>query len=277
MRPRNRTGASSSVASFSQAVAVSAASRDHEHQVGSCQPKAGDRADGGVEALARDEPRDADDDLGVDRDPEVLAGSGALVVCQGAELVGVHTAGHDGDRQLPSRRVFTLGRRVPTGGDDLAGATQRVGQRLLGSGEPTGHRDLGAVQHEVVRKLQRRPDQTERHGGVDHDEVGAEVLGQFVDLMNHPGMRKQHRLAGALDAVRLAGVELGRARVRAGEHRERFGRQPAPPLPQQRLDPADLRWKVVRDQQVLHAWARSSSRAAAQTACSARIGSMPER
>ena len=207
----------------------------------------------------------------------MLASSGALVGRQGSEPVGVDTAGHDGDRQLAPGGMFTLGRRIPAGGDDLAGATQRVGECLLGSGEPPGHRDLGAVQHEVVGKLQRRPDQAERDGGVDDDEVGAEVLGQFVDLMDHPRVREQHGLAGPFDAVGLAGVELGRARIRAGEHGERLGRQPAPPLPQQRLDPADLRRKVVGDEQVLHAWARSSSRAAAQTACSARIGSMPER
>jgi hypothetical protein len=66
------------------------------------------------------------------------------------------------------------------------------------------------VEHEVVRQLQRRADQAERHGRVEHDEVGAEVLGQVVDLLDHPRVRQQHRLTGAFDAVGLAGVELGR-------------------------------------------------------------------
>ena len=43
------------------------------------------------------------------------------------------------------------------------------------------------------------------------------------------------------------------AGVRAREHGEAIGRQPPPPLPQQRLDPADLGREVVRDEEVLHA------------------------
>ena len=81
-----------------------------------------------------------------------------------------------------------------------------------------------------------------------------------VDPAHHQRVRQQHRLAGPLDLERLGGVELGRAGVRAGEHREPVGRQPPPPLPQQRLDPADLRREVVRDEQVLH---RRRSRAEA--------------
>jgi hypothetical protein len=171
-----------------------------------------------------------------------------------------------------------FGGRVAARGDDPLGATQRVGERLLGERQPTGNRDLGPVQHEVVRQLQRRPDETERDGGVEDHEVGAEVLRQVVDLLDHPRMREQYRLACAFDAVGLAGVEFGRARVRAGEHGERLGRQPTPPFPEQRLDAADLGWEVVGDQQVLHGAAtvrdRSCRRSIAQAACSARIGSM---
>ena len=56
----------------------------------------------------------------------------------------------------------------------------------------------------------------------------------------------------ALDVERLLGVEGRGTAVRAGQHGERLGRQPPPPLPQQRLDPADLRREVVGDEQMLH-------------------------
>ena len=74
---------------------------------------------------------------------------------------------------------------------------------------------------------QRRTDQTERHRGVEHDEIGAEVAGEVVDLAHHERVRQQHRLAGALDAERLLGVERRRVGVRAREHGEacRAGRR----------------------------------------------------
>ena len=56
------------------------------------------------------------------------------------------------------------------------------------------------------------------------------------------------RLGHALDAVGLLGVESVGAAVRAGEHGERLRWQPTPPLPQQRLDPPDLRREVIRNE-----------------------------
>jgi hypothetical protein len=208
----------------------------------------------------------------------MLAGGKTLGLAQWMELLRIDTARHHGDRQVATGRMDGFGGRISAGRDDPLGPTQRVGQCLLGERQPAGHRDLGAVQYEPVRQLQRRADQSERHGRVEDHEVGPDILGQVVDLLDHPRMREQHWLTRALDAVGLAGIEFGRARVRAGEHGERFGRQATPPFPQQRLDAADLGREVVGDQQVLHGaatvHARSCKRSIAQAACSARIGSM---
>ena len=66
-------------------------------------------------------------------------------------------------------------------------------------------------------------------------------------------VRQQHRLGRRARRGTAARRRTRPApRVRAGEHGERLRRQPPPPLPQQRLDPADLRREVVRDEQVLH-------------------------
>ena len=135
----------------------------------------------------------------------------------------------------------------------VAGPSQHGAERLARARQAAGHGDLGAVQHDVVGPGERRADEPERHGRVEHDEVGTEVGGELVDAPHHQRVRQQHRLGHALDAVRLLGVERVGTAVRAGEHGERLRRQPTPPLPQQRLDPPDLRREVVRDQQVLHA------------------------
>ena len=156
--------------------------------------------------------------------------------------------------------------------------SQHVAQRLLGAGDASRDSDLGTVQHDVVGQLQRRPDEAQRDGGVEYDQVCADFAGELVDAPDHPGVRQQHRLAGPLDPVGLGAVEPRRAGVRARQHGEAIRWEPPPPLPQQRLDPADLRWEVVRDEEVLHgplgpADVVSPSRALAHVACSARIGS----
>ena len=85
-------------------------------------------------------------------------------------------------------------------------------ERLLATRQAAGHGDLGAVQHDVVGQGERGTDQTERHRRVEHDELGAELGGELVDAAHHQRVRQQHRLAGALDAERLRGVELRGAR-----------------------------------------------------------------
>ncbi len=96
------------------------------------------------------------------------------------------------------------------------------------------------------------PTRPERERRVEHDEVGADAGGHLVDAGHHPRVRQQRRLAHPLDVERLGAIELLGPGVRTGQHGARLRRQPSPPLPQQRLDAADLRREVVRDQQVLH-------------------------
>ena len=55
-----------------QTIVVTAAAGDHEEQVGAHPPEPGRRPDRRVESLARHEPGDADDQLGVVRDVEVI-------------------------------------------------------------------------------------------------------------------------------------------------------------------------------------------------------------
>ena len=135
-------------------VAIAATARDHEQQVGPGQPHPCHGSDRGVEPLARHEPGDPDDHLGVVGDAEVITGGATLGGVERMELVGVDAAGHDGGRQRTTGGVLPLGGRVAACGDDPVGARQRVGQSLPGTGEAAGHRHLGAVEDEVVRQVQ---------------------------------------------------------------------------------------------------------------------------
>ena len=65
------------------------------------------------------------------RDVEMAACVVPFGIAQRVEALGVDPARHDRDRQFPPGRVFGLGGRVPAGGDDVAGPTERVRQRLL--------------------------------------------------------------------------------------------------------------------------------------------------
>ena len=94
----------------------------------------------------------------------------------------------------------------------MAGVAQHVAERLLRARQAAGHGDLGAVEHDVVGQPQRRADEPERHGRVEHDELGAELLGQRVDAAHHPRVGQQHRLPRPLDPEGLVGVERRRAR-----------------------------------------------------------------
>ena len=194
----------------------------------------------------------ADHQLAVGGQPEVTACLAPLVVVERVEAIGVDAGRHDGDRQRAAGGPLGLLPGVLPCRDDVAGPTQHDAERLLRPRQAAGNGDLGAVQHDVVGQGERRSDEPERNGRVEHDEVGTEVGGQLVDAAHHQRVRQQHLLGHALDAVRLLGVECRGPAVRAGEHGERLRWQPPPPLPQQRLDPADLRREVVRDEQVFH-------------------------
>ena len=76
--------------------------------------------------------------------------------------------------------------------------------------------------------------------------------GQLPDPAGEVGLGQQDRLPRPDHPEGLLAVPPGRARVGGGEDRDVVGRQPAPQLPQVRLDPPDLGGKVVRQQDVAH-------------------------
>ena len=203
------------------------------------------------------------------------------------EALDVDAGRHDGDRQRAARRpARPRGRRTRPADTTWRARRSTLPSACLVPGKPARHRDLGAVQHDVVGQLaatgrraraarpgrarrgRRRPRGPGRRCGAPSTGAGSST-GSRVRSMRYG----------------LGAVELRGAVVRAGQHGEAVGRQAPPPLPQQRLDPADLRREVVRHQQVLHRAATpparsatdSPSRSLAQRACSARTGSAPSR
>ena len=120
---------------------------------------------------------------------------------------------HDRDRQRAAGRALGLGGRVAAGGDRCGGrCAARAPSACLLTGQPAGHGDLGAVQHDVVRQLAAtgRPARAAPPGRA-RSRSAPTSRGHRVDAAHHPRVRQQHRLAGALDVERLRGVELGRA------------------------------------------------------------------
>ena len=98
-------------------------------------------------------------------------------------------------------------------------AEQRVRER-----QPTGHADLGAVHDDGVGHGQASADAPERKGGIEDGERRSGLGRQRVDAYAKGARREQHRLARALDAKGLDGVEGGGPLVRGRQHREPVGR-----------------------------------------------------
>ena len=161
-----------------QSPLVAAAAGDRQYEVGSPRRQQGDRFDGDVEALAWDEPRDRHDQLAVGRQTELTAGGEPVVGFERDEPVGVDTRRHDGHGQLVLGGTLRLFGGVPAGGDDMAGSAQNVAERLARTRKAPRHGHLGPVQHDVVRQLQGRSDQSERQRRVEDDEVGTDVAGR---------------------------------------------------------------------------------------------------
>ena len=119
-----------------------------------------------------------------------------------------------------------------------------------------------------VRVVESGPEEAERQGRVEDDELGADLVGERVDLATQDGVRQQHRLLAAHDPEGLLGIPGGGAVVRRGEDGDLVGGQPAPQLPQVGLDAAELRREVVGDEQVPHGGCGSGSSARRRGAAS---------
>ena len=131
---------------------------------------------------------------------------------------------HDRDRQLAPGGLLGLGRRVPAGGDDVAGAPERVRRApacSAGAGPgtvtsaPCSTRSYGSCSDGPIR-----PSGT---AGSSTTRSAPKSRARSLTCAHHPRVRQQHRLAGALDPERLLGVERRGAGVRAGEHGEPVG------------------------------------------------------
>ena len=89
-----------------ETLGVATATGDREDEIGMGGAHRRHRTDCGVESLARDESRDPDDQLGVDRQPEIAAGGGAFGVVEGAEALHVDAGRHHGGRQVATHGPF---------------------------------------------------------------------------------------------------------------------------------------------------------------------------
>ena len=114
---------------------------------------------------------------------------------EGVEPLRVDTGGHDDARQRAARRPLALGERVAAGGDHEGRTPQHVAEHEVRPWEPPGHGDLGAVEHDGVGPSQARTEQTDRQRRVEHDAVGADLVGQRLDPAGERPGGQQHRLA----------------------------------------------------------------------------------
>ena len=70
----------------------------------------------------------------------------------------------------------------------MDGAVEHPGQKLTAHRKAAGDRDLGTMEHDRVGKAglrQRRADQPERNGRIEHDERRARRLGEREHLSGH--------------------------------------------------------------------------------------------
>ena len=138
--------------------------------------------------------------------------------------------------------------RVAARCDDVARPTQHPPEQLFRTGDAARECHFGTVQHEVVRQVEERADSTKRQGGIQHDDVSTEALRKAIDPPHCHRVREQPRLPDAVYLERLRRIPFLGALVRGREYCKSFRRKPSPPLPEQRLDAANLRGEVIRDQ-----------------------------
>ena len=176
----------------------------------------------------------------------------ALIDGDWSETLRVDTRRHNRDWQIVATSLTSFCRGISARSNDVFGAAQHTRKNLFRSWQSTWHCYFGTVQHHHVRKLERRANDAEWNRRVKNYEVGADLFCHFVDALNHPRMRQQHRFLRSPNDVWLLRVELRRVFVWRSKYRERIGRKPAPPLPKQVLNSTDLWREIVSDEKVFH-------------------------
>ena len=141
-------------------------------------------------------------------------------------------------------------RGVVARGHDARGGVDGARAEVARARDPTGNGHLRAVHDENVwRRAQAGTELPERQPRIEEDHPGPHLPRDRVDAARERRSGEELRLAGANHTERSVRVPTLVARVVGREDRGLPRWQPPPQLVQIRLDPADLRWEVVRDEQ----------------------------
>ena len=162
----------------------------------------------------------------------------------------IDTRRHDHGRQLSTGTPLGFSKRIVPGGHHERRPVEHRAQGLSESGEPSGDRDLGAVQDHAIPVGEPWPDHSEWDCRIEQDERRPAFGGQAIDSFHQPRIWEEDRLGSTLDVESLTEVERDRPLVRRGVDVGVLGRQSLPELEQIVLDPSDLGREVVRDEQV---------------------------
>ena len=234
-----------------------------EHEAGGARREARDRLDQDVDALARHEPPDGDDERRRHSQPEARARGRARLGRRGGEPPRVDARRHLHDwRGVGTGEAPRLLLGVGAGAHHERRPAQHVARRAAHEGQARGDRDLGAMEHEAVGHATAAPCEAERDVGVVEHEVGLHARDLAIDGTARSRRRHVQRGGGhprdLAPRSTLDGVVGGRVVVRArSEHRDRRRVEALPQLLEVALDATHLRWEVVRDEQRLgHGTAR---------------------
>ena len=222
-----------------EAVAVPAGPGDGDAQARETVRDRRGGLDQGVHPFPGHEATDTYDEGAGRGQPQTCPGRGFVDGGQGPETSRVN-AGRDLDSGRESAPFVAtalaqgpagLGLGIAAGRYDQRCVLDRPAQELLGNRQPPGHGHLGPVQDHAVGQAQRRPNEPEGQGRVDHHGLRPRPLGQLPDLVGEMGLGQQHGLARPDHSEGLLAVPPGRGRVGGGVNGDVVRRQPAPQLP----------------------------------------------
>ncbi len=107
--------------------------------------------------------KDWRDERAIFGETERRPGRGTVGVIEGSEPLVVDPRRDDGDRRHHTAEdPLRLANGVPTRAHDQRRPREDPAQCLARAGQTTGHGDLGAVEHDAVRQLERRPHPPDR-------------------------------------------------------------------------------------------------------------------